>query len=811
MKFLMQDIRYGLRLLRKNPVFTAATVSVLALSICATVTIFSVVNAVLLRPLPYDAPERLVAVRGTQPKMESAPVSPADFLDLKAQAQTFEEIAAYNGQSLNLTSTGDAERVEASIVSPSFFRVLAMHPLRGRTFTPEDGERGGGRLAVLSEGFWRRHFGGNPAAVGSTLTLNNETFEVVGVMPADFSFPERTDLWLSPRGAVPEPPIVLEGDVAELRSVRYLGAVGRVKPGVSVAQAEADARLVAGRLAAQFPETNEGYGVRLVSLHEYVVGDIKPALYALLGAVFLVLLIACSNVANLMLSRALARGKEMSIRVALGASRLRITQQLLTESVVLSLVGGIVGLVLAGWATDLLLSISPFSTSLLNRVSLDGRVVAVALLLSVLTGAGFGLVPALQLGKADLTGALKEGERGSTAGRGRHRLRNAFVVAQITLSFALLNCAGLMLKSFYRLQNVELGFNPENVLTMQVSLPRTLYSKPEQVTGFYDQTLQRIKALPGVKAVGATSKLPVSGTGVSGEFAIEGRPAQPGEQLTADRRIVTPDYFRAMSISLVSGRFFDERDAGRGAGLALINQAAAKRFWPGEDPVGRRIGLGGDDSEQEWLEIVGVVGDVRHSTISSDPKPEIYFPYFQSPWHNMTVVAKLDPAALNSAPSFRGAVLAVDRSQPVYNIRTMRQVVDEVLKQPRFNVVLLSVFAAAALVLTIVGLYGVMVTSVLQRTHEIGIRMALGARPLDIIRMILTQGALLVFAGLAAGLALAYAAGRSLSSLLFEVSGFDLITYATVSAVFVLVMLAASLIPARRASRVSPVIAIRQA
>ncbi|MFL6334299.1 MAG: ABC transporter permease [Pyrinomonadaceae bacterium] len=810
MKFLLQDIRYGLRLLRKNPVFTLATVSVLALSICATVTIFSVVNAVLLRPLPYRDPERLVAVRGTQPKADSAPFSPADFLDLKAQTQTFEEMAAYNGQSLNLTSAGDAVRVEAAIVSPSFFRVLAMPPLRGRTFTPEDGERGGARLAVLSEGFWRRQFGGNPAAVGTTLTLNNETFEVVGVMPADFSFPERTDLWLSPRRAVPEPPIVLEEDVAQLRNVRYLGVVGRLKPGVGVERAEGDARLVAGRLATQYPETNEGYGVRLLPLHEYVVGDVKPALYALLGAVFLVLLIACSNVANLMLSRALTRAREMSIRVALGASRRRIAQQLLTESTTLSVIGGVIGLVLAGWATEALLAISPFNSSLLNRVSLDGRVVAIALLLSLLTGVGFGLVPALQLGRAELTGVLKEGERGSTAGRGRHRLRNAFVVAQITLSFALLNCAGLMLKSFYRLQNVDLGFNAENVLTMQVSLPRTVYSKPEQVTGFYDQTLQRIKALPGVKAVGATSKLPVSGTGVSGEFAIEGRPAQPGEQPVADRRIVTPDYFRVMGVPLISGRFFDERDAGRQAGLALINQAAAKRFWPGEEPVGRRIGVG-DESEQEWLEIVGVVGDMRHSTISADPKPEIYFPYFQSPWHNMTVVAKLDPAARDSAPSFRNAVLAVDRSQPVYNIRSMRQVVDEVLKEPRFNVVLLSVFAAAALLLTIVGLYGVMATSVLQRKHEIGIRMALGARPRDIIRMILAQGALLVFVGLTAGLALAYAAGRSLSSLLFEVSGFDLSTYAAVSAVFVLVMLAASLIPARRASRVSPVIAIRQA
>lgn len=660
---------------------------------------------------------------------------------------------------------------------------------------------------MLSEGFWRRRFGGDAATVGTTLTLNNETFEVVGVMPDDFKFPERTDVWLSPRHAVPEPPIVVEDDVAQLRSVRYLGAIGRLKPGVTVAQAEGEAKMVAGRLAQQYPDTNEGYGVRLVPLHEHVVGDIEPALYALLGAVFLVLLIACSNVANLMLSRAVSRSKEMSIRVVIGASRARITRQLLTESILLSLIGGALGLILAWWATDALLAISPFSTSLLSRVALDGRVVTVALLISLLTGAGFGMVPALQAGKSNLAGSLKEGERGSTSGPGRHRLRNAFVIAQITLSFALLNCAGLMLKSFYRLQNVNLGFNPENVLTMQISLPRTLYTKPEQVTAFYDQTLQRIKTLPGVKDVGATSKLPVSGPGVSGEFVIEGRPPLPGEQLLADRRIVSSDYFRVMSIPLISGRFFTDHDISH-PGLALINQTAAKRFWPGEDPVGRRIGVGGSRDEQ-WLEIVGVVGDVRHSTISADPKPEIYFPYFQSPWHNMTVVAKLDPAALNSASSFRGAVSSVDKSQPVYNIKTMRQVVDEMLKQPRFNVVLLSVFAAAALLLTVVGLYGVMVNSVLQRTHEIGIRMALGAQPKDIIRMILAQGALLVFVGLTVGLGLAYAAGRSLSSLLFTVSAVDLSTYAAVSGLFVLVMLAASLIPARRASRVSPVIAIR--
>jgi putative ABC transport system permease protein len=806
-KFFLQDIRYGLRLLRKNLSFTIATVTVLALSICATVTIFSVVNAVILRPLPYKNQERLVGMWGVQPKMDKAPISPADFLDWAAQSQSFDGMAAYSGQSLNLTTDNVPERVEGALVSPNFFSVLEMSPLVGRAFTSDDEKRGANRMVVLGEGFWERRFGRDPRAIGTTLTLNNEKFEVVGVMPRNFQFPERTDVWLSPRRAVPEPPVVVDVDAATLRSVRYLGAVGRLKPGVTAEQADGEVKAIASRLAQQYPETNEGNSVRLIPLHEQLVGDIRPSLYALLGAVLFVLLISCSNVANLLIARALARSKEISVRIALGASRARITQQLLTEGVLLSLIAGALGLILAHWALKALLVLSPFNFPLLSQVTLDARVLTVTILISLLTGVGFGLVPVIQSLKADIAGSLKEGKTGSTSGPRRHRLRSVFVVAQITLSFALLTCAGLMLKSFYRLQNVNLGFNPDNILTMQISLPRTLYTDPTRVIAFYDQTLQQIKTLPGVKDVGAISKLPLSGPGVSGDFLIKGRTNAPGEQLLADRRMVSPDYFHVMSIPLASGRFFSEQDVSH-PGLVLISQTAAKRFWPNEQAVGQYISV--DPNGEKWLEIVGVVGDVKPSQLTAEPKPEIYFPYFQNPWHNMTIVAKLDPAALNAGTSFRSAVSSVDKGQPVYNIKTMGQIVDELLAPPRFNVVLLSLFAASALLLTVVGLYGLMASYVMQRTNEIGIRMALGAQPKDIIRMILAQGMRLIVVGLATGVFLAYALSKTLSSLLFTVSTVDLATYAVVSALFLLVMLVASLIPARRASRLNPLIAIRQ-
>ena len=807
MRFLMQDLRYALRMFKRNWGFTLTALVVMALSICATVAIFSAVNAIILRPLPYRNSDRLVIVWGKQPKVPKAPTSPAEFLDWKTQATTFDAMAAYSGQSFNLTSAGEPERIEGAVISPDFFQVLEMQPLLGRTFNESDEQGSGNRLALITEGLWRRRFGADNSIIGSKLLLNDESFEVVGVMPRDFEFPERVDLWVGPKQKVPEPPVRLGGNILEVRNVRYLGTVARLKPGVKLAQAQADMSAIAARLAQQYPDTNEQHEIRLVPLKEEIVGNVKPVLFMLLGATVLVLLTACSNVGNLLLGRALARRKEISTRLALGASRLRIAQQVLTESVLLSLIAGGLGLVLARWAIKALIAIGPTNIPRATQISIDGTVLFITLLISILTGISFGLAPALQSRSANLTNALNEGARGSSSGPGQHRVRSALIVSQVALSFALLICGGLMFKSFYRLQNVNLGFDPDSVLTMQISLPRAKYVDPKQVTGFYDQTLQRLRSLPGVKSVGAISKLPLTGAGVSGSIVIEGRPVSPSEELRMYRRVVTEDYFRAMSIPLKSGRFFSGNDWSTPKSV-LINETGAKQYWNGEDPVGRRIRF--EEDEDNWVEIVGVVGDVRQSSIEAEPTPELYIPYFQSPANNMTVVAKITAGGNGSAASFRSEVTAVDRSQPVYNIRTMGEVVDEALAQARFSVVLLGIFAATGLLLAVVGLYGVMTTAVAQRTHEIGIRIAVGAGPAAIVKMILVQGAIPVLLGLGVGLFLAFALTRSLSSLLFTVPSADVSTYLFVSAFFLLLMFLANLIPAYRASKLSPVLAIRE-
>jgi putative ABC transport system permease protein len=807
MQFVLQDLRYALRMFKRNWGFTLTALTVMALSICATVAIFSAVNAIILRPLPYQASERLVNIWGSQPKVPKAPTSPADFLDWKAQTTTLEALAAYSGQSFNLTGAGDPERIEGAVVSPNFFQVLEMQPLLGRAFSETDQQSSGNRLALISEGLWRRRFGSQNSIIGSRLLLNDESFEVVGVLPRDFQFPERVDLYVGPKEQVPELPVALGGNILEMRNVRYLGTVARLKPGVKLEQAQADMSAIAARLAEQYPDSNEQYQVRLIPLKEEIVGNVKPVLLMLLGATALVLLTACSNVGNLLLGRAIARRKEVSTRLALGASRLRIAQQVLTESVLLSLVAGGIGLLLAKFAIKALIAIGPATIPRAAQISIDGTVLWVTLLISILTGISFGLAPALQSRTANLTDALNEGARGSSAGPGQHRLRSALVTSQVALSFALLICGGLMFKSFYRLQNVNPGFDPDGVLTMQISLPRAKYADRNQVTEFYKETLQRIGTLPGVKSTGAISKLPLTGTGISGGIVIEGRPENSSEQLMMDRRVITEDYFRTMGIPLKQGRFFTSTDWTNPA-VVIINETGARRYWNGEKPVGSRLRF--EENEDKWVEIVGVVGDVRNSSIEAEPKPELYIPYFQSPSHNMTVVTKLNSATTPSAASFRSEVTAVDKSQPVYNIRTMDQVVDEALAQARFSVVLLGIFAATGLLLAAVGLYGVMTTSVANRTHEIGIRIAVGARPATIIRMILVQGAIPVLIGLAMGLFLAFALTRSLGSLLFMVPVADLSTYLMASGFFVLLMFVASLIPAWRASKLSPTVAIRE-
>jgi putative ABC transport system permease protein len=807
MQFLVQDLRFALRMFKRNWGFTLTALVVMALSICATVSIFSAVNAIILRPLPYQNSERLVIVWGKQLKVPKAPTSPAEFLDWQTQTTTFAGMAAYSGQSFNLTGAGEPERIEGAVVSPNFFQVLEMPPLLGRSFNEGDEQSSGNRLALIGEGLWRRRFGSDNGIIGSRLLLNDESFEVVGVMPRDFQFPERVDLWVGPKLKVPEPPVALGGNILEMRNVRYLGTVAQIKPGITFAQAQADMSAIAGRLAEEYPDTNEQHEIRLVPLKDEIVGDVKPVLFMLLGATALVLLTACSNVGNLLLGRALVRRKEISTRIALGASRLRIAQQVLTESVLLSLIAGGLGLLLARWAVKGLIAIGPVNIPRASQISIDMTVLLVALLISVLTGISFGLFPAFQNRTANLVDSLNEGARGTSSGPRQHRLRAALVVSQVALSFALLICGGLMFKSFYRLQNVNLGFDPDRVLTMQISLPRAKYANPKQVSGFYEQTFQRLRSLPGVQSIGATSKLPLTGMGISGGIVIDGRPPDAAEQLTMDRRVVTEDYFRTMSIPLKNGRFFSAGDWSNPK-VVLINETGAKRYWSGEDPVGRRLRF--EENPDSWVEIVGVVGDIKHSSIEADPRPELYIPYFQSPSHNMTVVAKLNAEGSASPASFRSEVTAVDRGQPVYNIRTMGQVVDEALAQARFSVVILGIFTVTGLLLAVVGLYGVMTTAVSQRTHEIGIRMAVGARPAAIIRMILVQGAIPVLVGLGLGLFLALALTRSLSSLLFMVPASDFGTYSIASVFFLALMFLANLIPAYRASKLSPVLAIRE-
>jgi putative ABC transport system permease protein len=807
MQFLVQDLRYALRMFRRNWGFTLTALIVMALSICATVAIFSAVNAIVLRPLPYQNPERLVAVWGSQPKMAKVTTSPADFVDWGTQTTTLDGLTAYSGQSFNLTGAGEPERIESAVVSPNFFQVLEMQPVLGRTFNEGDQQSAGNRLAVIGEGLWQRRFGGDNSIIGSKLLLNDESFEVVGVMPRTFQFPERVELWVGPKQQVPEPPVVLGGNILEMRNVRYLGTVARLKPGVKLEQAQADMTTIASRLAAQYPETNDQHEIRLIPLKEEIVGNVKPVLFMLLGATALVLLTACANVGNLLIGRALTRRKEISTRLALGASRLRIAQQVLTESVLLSLVAGGIGLLLARWAIKALIAIGPANIPRASQISIDGTVLLVTLLISVLTGISFGLVPALQAKTTNLAESLSEGARGSSSGPGQHRVRSALVASQVALSFALLICGGLMFKSFYHLQNINLGFDPQNVLTMQISLPRAKYADPQQVMGFYDQALQRLQSLPGVKSVGAISKLPLAGTGISGTVVIEGRPASAAEELIMDRRTVTEEYFRTMSIPLKNGRFFNKTDWSNPK-IVLINEIGAKRYWNGENPVGRRLRF--EEGEDSWVQIVGVVGDVRPSSIEAEPKPELYIPYFQKPSHNMTVLAKLNSGATPPAASFRSEITALDSSQPIYNMRTMEQIVDEALAQPRLSVVLLGIFAATGLLLAVVGLYGVMTTAVAQRTHEIGIRMAVGARPATIIKMILIQGAVPVLVGLGIGLFIAFALTRSLSSLLFKVPSADFATYFVASLLFLLLMFVASIIPAYRASKLSPVLAIRE-
>jgi len=802
---LLQDVRFGARVLARNKGFTAVAVLTLALGIGANTAIFSVVNAVLLRPLPYENSHELVQIWGTQPQLNTAPMSPANFLDWREQNRVFERVAAYTGQNFNLSGVDEPERIRATRVSADLFELLRVRPTLGRAFLAEEDQHGGHRVVILSHALWQRRFGANPEIIGKTLTLNDQSYVVVGVMPPDFSFPRTTtEMWT---------PIAFSPGERGTRNTNYISVIARLKPGVTLEQARSEMEALARQQQEQYPEANAGIGVKLISYKEQVVGDTRPILLLLLGAVGFVLLIACANVANLLLARAAGRRKEMAVRSALGAGRRRVIRQLLTESVLLALVGGGLGLLLALWGINLLVALQPANIPRLAEVRIDRGVLLFASALSLLTGIAFGLAPALQATKLDLNGALKEGGKGTGEGAGRQRLRSILIVSEIALSLVLLIGAGLTIKSFWRLMQVDPGFNPENALTMVVSLPATRYAEPGRQVAFFRQAIERVSNLPGVDAAGVTTDIPLFGGNSTG-FNVEGHPPYaPGQRPLAEYRSVSPGYFRAMGIPLLRGRTFTEQDGVDAPGVVIINETLARRYFPGEDPLGKRLGFSGPT---DWREIVGVARDTRNYGLDEEVKPEAYMPYTQSaPSYlagsisGMILVARTasDPQSMSAA--IKREVQGLDGNLPVYNIKTMEQYLAESIAQRRFNMLLLTVFAGVAVLLAAVGLYGVMSYMVSQRTREIGLRMALGAQARDILGMAVRQGLVLIIIGIGVGLAGALALTRVMSGLLYGVSTTDPATFAAIVLLLALASLIACYIPARRATRVDPLTALR--
>ena len=804
---MLSDLRYALRMLAKSPAFTAVAILTLALAIGANSAIFSVVNAVLLRPLPYPHSEQLVRVFGKQPQLDLAPNSPANFLEWREENQVFERIGAYVGKGFNLLGGDKPERVIGARVSADVLPLLGVQPALGRVFTNDEDQEGRAQVVILSHDFWRSRFAGDPNTVGQTITLNDQPYMVVGVMPAGFAFPDtRAQVWV---------PMAFSAAERQTRDTNYIDVIARLKPGVSLEQARANMDAVARSQAERYPRTNSGIGITVVSLQEHIVGDVRPMLIVLLGAVGFVLLIACANVANLLLARATARQREMAIRGALGASRSRVVRLLLTESVVLAVVGGAVGLLLAFWSLDLLVSLKPANLPRLAEIGLNRTVFLFTLAVSVVTGLLFGVVPALQVSKLDLNEGLKESSRGGSDSPRRHRMRALLVVSEVALSLVLLVGAGLMIRSFSRLLAVDPGFKADHVLTAFVSLPASKYPKREEQTAFFDRLLERLRNVPGVSAAGLVTDIPLYG-GSSTGFDVEGRPpAPPGQRAMTDYRLISADYFAAMGMKLAKGRAFTQHDNEAARGVVIINETLAARFFPGEDPIGKRLDMSGEP--KDLREIVGVVGDVRNYGLDAEIKPEAYVPFLQSaPEYLASVVSALtivvrsaiEPTALTA--TLREQVQALDKDQPVSAIRTMEWYLADSMAQRRFNMMLLGAFAGLALVLAAVGIYGVIAYTVTQRTHEMGIRIALGAKAGDILRLVFTNAMATTLTGIVVGLGAAFALTRLLRSLLYQVSPTDPVIFAAIPLLLLSVAVIATYLPARRAMKVDPITALRE-
>jgi len=797
-----QDLRYGARSLRKNPSFTLIALVTLALGIGANTAIFSVVNAVLLKPLPYPDPQKLAMVYSTTPQAGNGkvPLCDADFVDWKNQNQIFENVAAFTSTRFSYSGGESPERLGGAWVTADFFSTIGVQPAMGRGFLAGEDDMNNPYLVVVSDGFWKRNLGASRDILEKQITLNARPFTIVGVMPPGFSFPEKdTELWAA------------DGLNTTRRGPYYLWGLGRLKPNATIEQAKTEMDVIAHRVQEQIHRPSSDWTWSSILLSERIVGDVRPALLVLLAAVVFVLLIACANIANLLLARATGREREISIRVALGASRGRLVRQLLTESLLLAGLGAAAGLPIAYFGVRLLIAVSPPDFPRLQEIGIDGRVLGMTMLIAVACGFVFGLVPSLQSSRLNLSQALKEGARG-TDGSGRRRVRSALVVAEIAFSLVLLVGAGLMVKSFVKLQNVSPGFNPDRILTLHLTLPRARYDTNAKINTYNDQLIERINSVRGVEAAGLSISIPPNNLEISDSFSIEGRPTPAGA--TEDFvpiLMVSPEYFTALGVPILRGRGFAATDKEGAPPVVIINQTLADRYFSGEDPVGHRLKVGGVDRPKNvWMEIVGVVSDVTYTGLDGRPSSAYYVPLAQNAWGAAYLVIRSSVSPTTLTAAIREQIWELDKDIPIANLATMDQLLSESVAQPRFRTVLVGIFAGLALVLASVGIYGVISYSVTQRIHEIGIRMALGAQTRNVSALVVREGLTLAIVGVAVGLGVSLVLTRLIETLLFEVSTTDRAVFAGVSMLLIVIAVLACWVPAVRAARIDPIAALRQ-